>query len=61
MLAALPPTPLEEREMLEQLRALEHGIRIKAVETTADSIGVDTPADLERVRALVDAGTVRMR
>ena len=60
-LAALPPTPLEEREMLEQLRVLEHGFRIKAVETTADTIGVDTPADLERVRALVEAGTARMR
>jgi len=60
-LAALAPTPLEEREMLEQLRVLEHGFRIKAVETTADTIGVDTPADLERVRALVEAGTARMR
>jgi 3-deoxy-manno-octulosonate cytidylyltransferase (CMP-KDO synthetase) len=60
-LAALPPTPLEEQEMLEQLRVLEHGFRITAVETTADTIGVDTPADLERVRALVEAGTARTR
>ena len=51
-LAALPPTALERAEALEQLRALEHGIRIKAVETVHDSIGVDTPDDLERVRRL---------
>ena len=39
-----------------QLRALEHGIRIKAVETSYDSIGVDTPEDLEQVRRLLRAG-----
>ena len=49
----LPPTALERSEALEQLRALEHGIRIKALETQYDSIGVDTPDDLERVRRLV--------
>jgi 3-deoxy-manno-octulosonate cytidylyltransferase (CMP-KDO synthetase) len=54
-LAALPQTPLEVAESLEQLRALEHGIRIKAVETRYDSIGVDTPDDLERVRGLCAA------
>jgi 3-deoxy-manno-octulosonate cytidylyltransferase (CMP-KDO synthetase) len=58
-LAALPPTPLEEAEMLEQLRALEHGYRIKALETRYDSIGVDTPDDLERVRALVERDRAR--
>jgi 3-deoxy-manno-octulosonate cytidylyltransferase (CMP-KDO synthetase) len=52
-LAELAPTRLEQAEALEQLRALEHGIRIKAIETQYDSIGVDTPEDLERVRALV--------
>jgi 3-deoxy-manno-octulosonate cytidylyltransferase (CMP-KDO synthetase) len=49
-LAGLEPTELERSEALEQLRALEHGIRILAVETNYDSIGVDTPEDLERVR-----------
>ena len=55
VLATLDPTPLERAEALEQLRALEHGIRIKAVETAYDSIGVDTPADLEAVRRLLAA------
>lgn len=48
--AALPQTPLELTESLEQLRALEHGYRIVTVETQHDSIGVDTPEDLERAR-----------
>jgi 3-deoxy-manno-octulosonate cytidylyltransferase (CMP-KDO synthetase) len=48
--AALAQTPLERAEGLEQLRALEHGHRIRTVETSADTIGVDTPEDLERVR-----------
>jgi 3-deoxy-manno-octulosonate cytidylyltransferase (CMP-KDO synthetase) len=52
-LAALPPTALERSEALEQLRALEHGIRIKTLETQFDSIGVDTPEDLARVRSMV--------
>jgi 3-deoxy-manno-octulosonate cytidylyltransferase (CMP-KDO synthetase) len=54
--ATLEPTPLERTESLEQLRALEHGFRIRTVETSYDSIGVDTPADLERVRRLVASG-----
>ena len=54
-LASLAPTQLEEREKLEQLRALEHGIAIGVVEWTAPGalIEVDTPADLERARAAV--------
>ena len=48
--ASLPQTELEIAESLEQLRALEHGFRIRTVETQHDSIGVDTPEDLERVR-----------
>lgn len=55
-LAGLPSTPIERAEGLEQLRALEHGFRIRTVETTADTVGVDTPEDLERVRRLLEAG-----
>ena len=54
-LAAWPQTPLEQAEGLEQLRVLEHGFKISTVETTVDTIGVDTPEDLERVRRLVEA------
>jgi 3-deoxy-manno-octulosonate cytidylyltransferase (CMP-KDO synthetase) len=54
-LAALPQTALERAEALEQLRALDHGIRIKAIETVHDTIGVDTPDDLARVRRLIAA------
>lgn len=45
---------LERLEMLEQLRALENGARIRIVEVSESSIGVDTAADLERVRALIE-------
>jgi 3-deoxy-manno-octulosonate cytidylyltransferase (CMP-KDO synthetase) len=55
-LATLTPTPLEKLETLEQLRVLENGFRIAMVELEAhQSIGVDTPADLERVRTLLEA------
>jgi 3-deoxy-manno-octulosonate cytidylyltransferase (CMP-KDO synthetase) len=54
-LSRMPPGPVERAEALEQLRALTHGIRIKCVETSCESMGVDTPADLERVRQLVAA------
>ena len=59
--AALPQTPLERAESLEQLRALEHGYRIRAVETRFDSIEVDTPEDLERVRRRRVGGGARVR
>ena len=49
--AALPPTPLEQAETLEQLRALEHGARIRVVVTPESSIGVDTPEDVPRLAA----------
>jgi len=45
----LAPTRLEQTEMLEQLRAMEMGFRIKVRETHYETIGVDTAADLERV------------
>ena len=54
--AALPRTPLERAESLEQLRALEHGFRIKVVETAWRSVSVDTPEDLDRVRRLAADG-----
>ena len=54
-IASLEPTPLERAEALEQLRVLEHGFSIRMVETQHDSIGVDTPDDLERVRRLLTA------
>jgi 3-deoxy-manno-octulosonate cytidylyltransferase (CMP-KDO synthetase) len=46
----LPPSPLERRERLEQLRALEAGLRIDAVRVDSIPYGVDTPADLARAR-----------
>ena len=55
-LASWPPSPLEEAERLEQLRALENGMRIHLLTLTeAPPAGVDTPADLERVRAALAA------
>lgn len=53
-LAQLPPTPLEQSEGLEQLRALEHGIRLHTVAVPAASPSVDTPEDLARVRLLME-------
>jgi len=60
-LAALPPSPLERRERLEQLRALEHGITIAVVAWSGDAalIEVDTAADLERARAAMSSPTSR--
>lgn len=47
---ALPPSPLEVREKLEQLRALEAGMRVEAQVVPEVPLGVDTPADLDRAR-----------
>ncbi len=51
-----PVSPLEHAEKLEQLRALEHGIAIGVVTVDYDSVGVDVPADVERVERLMRAG-----
>lgn len=51
--AAMPQTFLEVSEKLEQLRALENGVRIKVVETEFESLGVDTPEDLAKARELI--------
>ncbi len=50
---ALPPGVLERRERLEQLRALENGMRIDAAVVATVPLGVDTPADLDRARAML--------
>ena len=50
--AKMEPTPLEQAESLEQLRAMENGYRIKVVETKAKFVGVDTVEDLARVNEI---------
>jgi 3-deoxy-manno-octulosonate cytidylyltransferase (CMP-KDO synthetase) len=57
--SGLPVGPLEAAERLEQLRALENGFRIRVVETEYESLGVDTPEDLERVSRLFDASILQ--
>ena len=52
----LPKSMLEGEEKLEQLRVLEHGYKIKTVETRYDTISVDTPEDLDKVKALLNEG-----
>jgi 3-deoxy-manno-octulosonate cytidylyltransferase (CMP-KDO synthetase) len=56
---SLAPGALEQEESLEQLRALEHGFRIRVAETTYRGFGIDTPEDLERARALLASGQER--
>src|SRR6202012_2855561 len=50
---ALPPSPLEQRERLEQLRALEAGMTIAVARVDEPPLSVDTPDDLERARKLI--------
>lgn len=54
-LSQLKKTSLEEAESLEQLRVLEHGYQIKVIESQYNSIGVDTPKDLERVKEMIES------
>jgi 3-deoxy-manno-octulosonate cytidylyltransferase (CMP-KDO synthetase) len=56
-LSSLPQSRLEMIEMLEQLRALENGFRIKVRETSCETIGVDTPEDLERVEQCLNSSS----
>jgi 3-deoxy-manno-octulosonate cytidylyltransferase (CMP-KDO synthetase) len=53
--AALPQTRFEQAERLEQLRALEHGHEIAAPSVAHPALAVDTPADVERVEAALEA------
>ena len=52
---ALPPSPLEQREKLEQLRALEAGMKIAVARVRHAPFGVDTPADLDQARTILGA------
>jgi 3-deoxy-manno-octulosonate cytidylyltransferase (CMP-KDO synthetase) len=56
--AGWPQTFLEVAEKLEQLRALENGVKIKVVETEFESVGVDTPQDLAKVIKLINQGAL---
>ena len=59
--AQWPQSELERLESLEQLRALEHGVKIKGIKASASSIGVDTIEDLERVRSIVEGDSSEFR
>ncbi len=51
---ALPPTPLEQIESVDMLRVIEHGDRVRMVMTDSETVSVDTPEDLERVKRLME-------
>lgn len=57
-LAALPPTPIEQAEVLEQLRALENGIKIKVIRYDTRSAAVDIPEDIAKVEKALTVLTV---
>jgi 3-deoxy-manno-octulosonate cytidylyltransferase (CMP-KDO synthetase) len=59
--AEWPQSELERLESLEQLRALEHGVKIKAIKASTASIGVDTMGDLERVRLLMEVSSFKFQ
>jgi 3-deoxy-manno-octulosonate cytidylyltransferase (CMP-KDO synthetase) len=56
----LPVSTLEKIERLEQLRVLEEGFRIKVIETKFDTVGVDTPADLEKVKLYLEKQNINV-
>lgn len=53
-----PPSSLERTECLEQLRVLDEGLRIKVIETKYDTVGVDTPQDLEKLKEFLSKGKI---
>jgi 3-deoxy-manno-octulosonate cytidylyltransferase (CMP-KDO synthetase) len=57
--ARLEPTPLECAESIDMLRAIEHGRRVRLVETHVETHAVDTPGDLRRVEALLEQGVLK--
>jgi 3-deoxy-manno-octulosonate cytidylyltransferase (CMP-KDO synthetase) len=59
--ARLPPTPLERAESIDMLRVLEHGGRVRLVETEVDTQAVDTPADLRLVASLLKDDPLALR
>lgn len=56
--AGLERTPLEKVEKLEQLRILENGIKILCVKTDKDSLGIDSPEDLEKAESIINSGVI---